>query len=189
MQKENNPDWSAILAAGKTKPLGITLLTILHVIGSIAIVPVFLMLFSKKGEMAVGLEGLPFTTTDIFAGLLLVAVLTVGSALGMYLGRQWGWWLASYYYVHSAVQKTFAFVTTFQMANQLGASEAEIQTLAVKTFPRVIVKLLILFYLFRPQVWEYFEIAKIRKWVALGLLVGTYCTVSAIFAMIPYPFT
>jgi hypothetical protein len=142
-----------------------------------------IFLLTKLGD----LEG-PLRTVGLSPALLLVgtgflALLAITSGVGLWLGRTWGWWLGSFYYVYAIARSSSALLTVAGLEAELAASTRGPEYYYVKHIGRIIVHLLILLYLFQGHVLRYFALDGLSKWKAVLGLVGACAVVCGVFAL------
>ena len=170
------PDYMQV----RDRPLGVTILSVLHLLGGLMILPLLAVLFANSAEAQKPLQelGLPFEV--LVAGVCLLAVNSVFSGIGLFLGRKWGWWLAAFYYVYSIARHGNALFLTYQLTELDGGGGRGIGYHRAKFAGRIIVAVLILFYLFRDRVLDYFRFAPGGNLKRLGILVGV-CILIVLF--------
>ncbi|WP_182870173.1 hypothetical protein [Stieleria mannarensis] len=117
--------------------------------------------------------GIPFALLVI--GMMFLSILTIASGVGMWMGTKWGWWLASFYYVYSIFRNGSALFTVVTMADQLEGSARGPEYYMTKHGVRIVIHCLLVFYFFKPNVLEFFDMASVNKARAVGVLVGI-CT-------------
>jgi len=102
--------------------------------------------------------------------LALLALAGIGAGLGIWWGKTWGWWLASFYLAYAIVRYANTMLSIPAIALQLNASGDEVMAIYLKYGARIIGHGLLLFYLSTTSVANYFGVAQISPWGRLGLL-------------------
>jgi len=165
-----------------TRPVGIWILSGLHLFVGLLFVAAtafFVFEFASGGENR---SHLPFWF--VIALSAFMATLGTTSSIGMWRGTKWGWWLATYYYVWTVLdvlsEKAFA----------LWNSEQPIMTLLPEVLLRKAVPLgvcvLIILYLLKRSVCEFFRLELRRAYIALAVLALIATVVLAATAAITY---
>lgn len=162
------PDYMQI----RDRPLGVTILSILHVLGGLMMLPLLAALFANSEEAQKPLQelGLPFEL--LVAGMCFLAISSLLSGVGLFLGRKWGWWLAAFYYVYSIVRHGNALLLTYELAELDGGGGRGIGYHRAKFVARIVVAVLVLVYLFRGRVLDYFRFEPGGKLKRLGIVIG-----------------
>jgi hypothetical protein len=101
-----------------------------------------------------------------------LALLGVSSGIGMWVGRKWGWWLGSFYYVYSVARNASALLTISALEDELAGGTRGPEYYYVKYGGRVVVHFLILLYFFRGNVLRYFALENLPKWKAVSTLIA-----------------
>lgn len=180
----------------KNRPIGISILAVLHIAGGIlgAIVIAFLIAqFGKNPEaqqnfaQILAILGLP--PALIIVSIILIFGLSVASGIGMWKGKKWGWYLGSFYYMYNMVRNANALVTIPLLMNSMSSDELENMSREplyyyIKHGSRVIVSLLLYLYFFKGNVREFFSLSEQKKWkpilAELGICIGITTVVSII---------
>lgn len=164
------PDY---MTAGRTqRPLGITLLAVLHFTGGLGLMIVLIILLATSLDNPQLQEvfarlGVPIPL--LIAGILLLSALGIASSIGMWRGARWGWHLGSFYYVYSILRNVSAM---FLMSDLVSRSTAdELASLRhgpgfyyLKFSIRVLISALIYLYFFKANVRNYFGLAENQSW-------------------------
>lgn len=162
-------------AQSRKRPLGIVILAVLHTFGGIALLA-FLLFLGQTGLQEVNQVGSSLFMVCVegfFLGTLLIAC-----GIGMWLGKRWGWWLASYYYVYAVVRNVSRLISfaVYAIQNEM----TETSEFTNRMMIRIIINTLVYFYLFRPNVLNYFgqkDLNKIkaafaRMFICVGLVLA-----------------
>lgn len=139
------------LIAPPTRPWPITLLALLQLLGSL------LLLFGA----AVQRDGL-------FA---LYSTVLAATACGMLLGRQWGWRWATVYYANTVLRNAKLVASLLAFTGDPATLSASPEFLIFKHIFRAILYCLLLAYLFKGTVQEYFDVDGESRLHALKLMI------------------
>ena len=150
------------------RPLGISILSILHFVGGVALAvlaAVLPMIAAGQPEIAETLATIGLPLPLLIAGIFFLAALAIGSAVGMWIGARWGWYLGSFYYVYSIIRNLLAIVTVYYLAAELkaedfGASRGP-DYHYFKFGVRALIHALIYIYFFKSNVLEYFRLTQV----------------------------
>ena len=136
------------------RPVGIKILSPLHAIGGMVLL--FKVAFGAPNILAVIL-------------LVYLGLLALSSAIGMWLGKRWGWWLGAFFYTHTIIRHIHYLNDIQAMAQYAHVTTGYLYgLLAVK----VLGSLLVLGYFFRRSVVNSFQFQKFSKPRAIAILVG-----------------
>src|SRR3989338_1948253 len=95
------------------KPLGIAILSWLHIIGGIltfGACAYFLPKALRQPSVLKGLSERNLSPDLLVAAILLLLTLLLLSGIGLLLQKKWGWHLASFYYMYGLVRNIFALI-------------------------------------------------------------------------------
>ncbi len=158
------------------KPLGIKILSALHLLGGILLAFNTIVNAMRFRELEAKLHGTPILAIMLLAYL---AVLALSSGIGMWQGRQWGWWLAAFFYVHGIVRFGSYFQKIPAMAEQIKLSGAGIRYLYTIAGLKILASAAILIYLLSPRVWATFGLGKVKRLIVVAGLFGIALLVGA----------
>jgi hypothetical protein len=145
----------------RLRPLGIWLLSGLHLVAGLFFsFGVFFLLRLREGGNPVLLR---FWFLIPMMGI--VAALGLGSGFGMWLGKRWGWWLATFYYTWG-VLGVIADLGFALVANGTGG----LAPILPRELTLFVIHGLILAYLLRRKVREFFRLEAMPMYVALAPL-------------------
>jgi hypothetical protein len=162
-----------MLAARTERPIGVSIFSVLHVIGGLAAlgllgVGVSLRNDAKVQEALVAI-GIPFAA--IAFGIGFLGLLGIVAGVAMWRGAKWGWYLASFYYAYAIVRNANALATISQVFQLL--PDAELADMSrgpgyyyVKFGGRLVVSILLYSYFFKQNVREFFGIEDNKRWEA-----------------------
>lgn len=155
------------------RPIGITILCILNFIGGIVGLVGILVMQVFFGNLIEQLSNL-LGVSPVFIVILLVFLmfLSIISAIGMWLGKRWGWWIAASYYFYAVVRTGYHIFIVLGMSEQLVNSSRGVSYYLTMDIIKIILNSLILLYLFKNNVREYFKLTSLSKKKAILILVG-----------------
>jgi hypothetical protein len=182
VEEANAPSSSA------PRPLGIWILAVLHLLfGLLCLLLCALVVYAGlTGNDMISTTHSLGQTIAIFGGFMLVAV---SSAIGLWRGDRWGWWLTAFYYVWGVLSVVAEFGMLLSPLNQqdpdfLGPPLPE-------KFIHAAIHAGILAYLFKGPVRDFFRLQSLKVHHALFPLtvVAIVVTVAmyVAFATIPRP--
>jgi hypothetical protein len=156
----------------RARPLGITILAILHLVGGAVLCAVTVPLLSKLGTLQGVLRSAGSSVVLLAVSAIFLGALGFSAGVGMWLGKKWGWWLGAFYYVYGVARNASALITVIEMSNELGRGAHGPGFYLMKQAVRIIVHLFILNYLFKTNVLSYFELERLSRGKALSILVS-----------------
>ena len=161
--------------SAQPRPLGISILAVLHVLGGIGILAVQLFVQPRGVEEAdQAMRNFGFTFSMAVAAFTLVAALGIVSGVGFWLGRPWGWWVGAFSYIYRAFASLNAILTVIIYSAELATESRGVAFYLAKYGGRIVVSLLILSYLLRPKTLSYFGLSELRRFRAIGKMVIFY---------------
>ncbi|WP_425396633.1 hypothetical protein [Aeoliella sp.] len=166
------------------RPVGVTILAILHFIGGVVLLIAQFLLFTNLETIGGNLRFVGVSPLLLVIGLMFLAILTIASGVGMWMGTKWGWWLATFYYVYSIFRNGAALFTIMVMMDQLEGGSRGPEYYVVKHGVRVIVHFLLFLYFFQGNVLDFFGLRALSKPKAVGILVGVCIAISVAMSAI-----
>jgi hypothetical protein len=91
----------------ESRPLGITILAVLHATGAVLFTVLLIFLIMQLDTL--GFDNVLTWFTLILGPLL--AIVAIAVPIGLWQGKKWAWWLATYYYVQFAAGGVFVIGT------------------------------------------------------------------------------
>lgn len=155
------------------RPRGVTLLSILAFVGGVALVALLLILPTTEPEkFAEQLEAMATPRWLFYAGVGFLAMLSLASGVGMWIGATWGWWVATFYFVYAVVRAATVLISISEIAEAAPPEEFDIQNAYLKYGVRTLVNTALVAYFFRDRVMGYFGLRGFPKWKALCAVVA-----------------
>ncbi|WP_410768950.1 hypothetical protein [Fontibacillus sp. BL9] len=163
-QSVDNP-----MEASYDRPMGVTLLAILLVLGGLGTLVTQLMAFSNLNETAsiVGVSSYLFQGAVAFLGLLGVT-----AGVGTWIGKKWGWWLALFYFAYAVIRNINVIISISNMFYLYEGSLSGSAMVYFKYAVRTLWNCLLIFYLCGETVTTFFKTTGIKKWKALLIVFG-----------------
>lgn len=161
------------------RPLGVSILAVLHLLGGALLFVVQFLLFANLGAVEQALDSIGMPPLLLVVGVIFLSLLTLASGVGMWMGRRWGWWLAAFYYVYSVFRNATAIVTIMMVADQFAGARRGVDYYLIKHGGRIIVHALLFLYFFKGNVLEFFDLESLNKPKAIGILVGICLAITA----------
>ena len=129
------------MAAEKPRrPTGVTIIAVLEILGALVMLSIgALALIAGEAAVGLGLGLLPGLVAVLGAVMLILAIVMLGVAWGLWTGKGWAWTLAVVFIVLGII---------VGVAQMIAGGYHGILTL--------IIQVIIVYYLFRPNVKAYF---------------------------------
>jgi len=170
------------------RPKGITILGWLHLIGG-ALMPIAIVFLAvamnRYPEGASSLARFGFPQFLIYFGMVIIGALCLSSGIGMLKGKQWGWYLGSFYYVYSILKDTNALLLIPSMMSKLTPEEIEGMSWGPNYYMskygiRIVIYLLLYLYFYKKNVLQFFRLAEKPKWKAILAQVGVAVLIAVV---------
>jgi hypothetical protein len=167
------------IVATRQRPIGVTLLSILAILGGIgfvglgALTTFFLLSTDEPRVIAERLATIGIPLPLLIVGLAFLIVLSIGSGAGMWVGERWGWYLATFGYAYAIVRNLNAIWITHGIFSSLTPADMAAMPHGLgyyyfKFSARVVIAALILLYLFKINVREFFQVRDLPAWKVLA---------------------
>lgn len=157
------------------RPTGVLLLGILQVIGGGVMLILLLIPVQRPEE----LEELGVSVALIKGSVLFLAALTLASGLGMFHRKPWGWRIGLASCLYGALRCANALLVAQDLHEDSGEHGEVPESFYWKLGTRGLFYLLIVIYLTRPHVKEYFHATPISSWKAILQAAGVLVIISA----------
>ncbi|MEW9697775.1 hypothetical protein [Paenibacillus sp. SI8] len=158
-----------IMEASYDRPAGVSLLAVLLAIGGVILLGTQLLAFSKLNEAStlIGVSSYFFQAAIGFLGLIGIA-----AAVGMWLGKKWGWWLALFYFAYAVTRNINVLISISSIYGQYSMPTNQITMNYIKYGIRALWNCFLLFYLCRETASTYFRTLETKKWKSLSIVFG-----------------
>ncbi|MEX2176401.1 MAG: hypothetical protein WD872_18705 [Pirellulaceae bacterium] len=156
-----------IVGRQQRRPIGISILAVLHAIGGLLIGALGVFLATQFDESDA--DSIIAWTVVIAAPLL--TVLSFATAIGLWQGKQWAWWLATFYYFQFAIGGIFVLASIAVAYFVLDRPVTErSEELLVKHVGRLLIFSLLTWYMMKGNVFAYFRFERLTRLRALCIL-------------------
>lgn len=158
-----------IMEASYDRPAGVSLLAILVGIGGVILLGTQLIAFNKLNEASslIGVSSYFFQAAICFLGLIGIT-----AAVGMWLGKKWGWWLALFYFAYAVSRDINVLFSISSISSQYSVPTEQITMNYIKYGIRILWDCFLMFYLCRDTASTYFQTLDIKKWKAMSIVFG-----------------
>lgn len=163
------------------RPAGITLLALLFGIGGAAGLLFQLANFNNLNNIDPE-WGIMSTLLQI--SLAIIGLTGVGAAVGMWMGKKWGWWLALFYAAYAVYRSGYALITLYTTFRDIPEAADQLGSYYFKYGWRVLWNGFLLFYLCRESVGLYFRNETTNKWLALAKVFGISILIYALMSAV-----
>lgn len=161
-----NADQASSVPANR--PLGITILAVLHSLSGFLFLLGFSFLFTETVHDT-SINGIAIRPVLAMAWVTTLAVLFICSGVGMAWGATWAWWIATIYYWLSLL--SIVIQLGFNVLNSIGMGNFVSFHLTQSGVPLVVLGSL-LGYCFRTNVLAYFRLDSWSKKKLFGVLLA-----------------
>ncbi|MBP1961190.1 hypothetical protein [Paenibacillus aceris] len=164
------------------RPIGVSLLAIWIAIAGVIVLIAQVSFFSKLSDVSslIGVSSYFFQ-----AAVTLLGVLSLATAVGMFLGKKWGWWLALFYFAYEITRNMNAMLSIPILVEQYGdISSQKITSYYLKSGVRSAFDGFLIFYLCRESVTSYFQTTETKKWKVLLILFGVCIAIILISSLL-----
>ncbi|MNZ70063.1 hypothetical protein D3C78_883830 [compost metagenome] len=174
--------FDSIIEESYDRPMGLSLVAILLVLGGAGLLIIQLIAFSKLEEMSslINVSNYVLQGAFVFVGLLGVA-----AGVGTWIGAKWGWWLALFYFAYAVTRNINVLLTIHNLMDQFGGTIGEAVKGYFKYGVRVLWDCALLFYLCSETATTFFKAKETKKWKAL-LIVFAICIALFLVGTINY---
>ncbi len=158
------------------RPTFITILAVLHIVGGTVGLCMMADLVLNPPKVA---DPLPNESVLVFLVFgFYIALLALLAGVGMANGWRWGWWLTAYYYLYRISGSANALFFLGQFHEEVSAGSRGVGHYLAQYGFRLLIGMLIIWYLFSDRVLEYFRLAdQSRLRSAFSVIAGAIATV------------
>lgn len=153
----------------KKRPIGISILAVLGVIGGVAILVMQAFIAKHYGAAA---EHTGVSAISMLVNLIVLGIWGLLSGIGMWIGKKWGWWLGATYISYSVLRNLNALLTISEIVAQNPDQSIDATKYYIKHIGRVIIHSLIACYYFKANVLEFFGYPIERRWKRILAYIG-----------------
>jgi len=164
------------------RPIGVAVLSLLHVLGGLAIGGLIAFLAISQSWRSESPATFPPMWIVITAGGVLAA-LGIACGIGMWVGTKWSWWLAAFYYVSMSMSESLR-VLVFLPIKWSSLDEEDIQVDFAVHGVRATIFLLLAAYIFKGNVRRFFDLGTLSKLKAIAILVAITLALAFAFAIV-----
>ncbi|WP_018757747.1 hypothetical protein [Paenibacillus terrigena] len=150
------------------RPLGVSLLAVILMIGGITTLVMQIMAWNTLNDASTmfGVSSHFLQGAIAFLGLLGCA-----AAVGLWIGKSWGWWLALLYFAYAVTRNMTVILSISNLADQFNVSGQETGSYYLKYGVRMLWNGCLMYYLCRGEmVLSYLQTERTNKWKALGIV-------------------
>ncbi len=162
------------------RPVGVSILAVLHLVGGVLLLGAQVLLLQNLDHVSQGINVVGIPPILLVVGVMLLAGIALASGIGMWLGTRWGWWCATFYYVHSIARNANALLMLSNFADELAGGSRGPGYYYAKFGGRVIMHFLLLMYFFKSNVLQYFGMDEVHKEKAVGKLITVTAAISGL---------
>ncbi len=178
-------------ASKETRPIGIAILSWLHMISGIFgffIFILLILLFRNNPEAQNLLSSIGIPPVLLIVAILFILVMTLVSGIGMWKGKKWGWILGSFNYLYEVVRNLYALIMIPAISSMFSAEDLSEAARGpafyyVKYGGRAIIAGLIYLYFFKGSVRLYFGLFDIKKWKPVLAQIGVCLLIVVSFSI------
>jgi hypothetical protein len=165
----------------KKRPIGISILAVLGILGGIAIL-VMQIFTAKHYDTAAEYSGV--SAISMLVNLTILGIWGLLSGIGMWIGKKWGWWLGATYISYSVLRNANALLTISEIVAQNPDQSIDATKYYIKHIGRVIIHSFIACYYFKANVLEFFGFPTERKWKRILAYIGATLLIFIVLATI-----
>ena len=163
-----------------SRPIGVSILSVLHFLGGFLLLAAQALMLANLEAVEESLQIIGIPPVLLILGVMFLTVLVFASAVGMWMGTKWGWWLAAFYYMYSIFRNATALYTVLSMADQLEGAHRGPGYYFAKHSIRIIIHFLLFLYFFKGNVLDFFGLEDIEKGKAVTIIVGICLTITVV---------
>lgn len=174
----NRADISTDQKQSARRPTLITILAILNILGGLSVFITQLVAWGNLKQAAIQSS---ISITQLLLGFIFLAVLSVSSGIGMWLGQKWGWWLGALNELYVIPRRLNVLLAALSMYT---GTEGDELTRIIRSAGQILLSIVLLFYFYRHNVLDYFGLAEFPKWKSILMLLGGLALVILTFYLL-----
>jgi len=182
----------SITMTKEERPIGISILSVLHIAGGVfgtIITLVLIAQFKNNQEAIQNLSAMGWPPIWIIIVMAYYMALAITSGILMWKKSKWGWYLGTFFYMNSVARNANALLVLPGLFNAMSPEELNNMTHSpshfyVKHSGRVVIHFLILLYFFKSNVQSYFPLGKTKRWKPMLIELTLCLVVTAILTFV-----
>lgn len=155
------------------RPIGVTLLALLHIVGGLIGGLMVLLAFLTRNisDFSASILGIPMW----LAVIPLIVAMTLGfiAGFGLWSGRAWGWWMAVIYYTYSIMRNAGTVLLALMLTQGQESATIDVHRFVYKHGGRVLIDTLIMLYLFRRSILDFFDLYALPRIKTVAKVSGS----------------
>lgn len=153
-----------------TRPPGLAALAFVFLVSAAVMFYNAATLGVSTGAEALETLGVSIVSLRVTAGFM--ALLALGSAVGLWRGRPWGWYLAGVWLFYAAARSIDVLLQIDDVVGAAAGVEALVAQVKLKHGARIVVQGFLYLYLTRPRVEAFTGVAGLPRWRRSLHLIG-----------------
>ncbi|MCB7130187.1 MAG: hypothetical protein J3T61_11690, partial [Candidatus Brocadiales bacterium] len=152
------------------RPVGIVLLALVHLVSGLYIAGQRWFMLVNIYSTSPGSITMSASYKVMLFGEVLIVVVAITSAVGLFVGAKWGWWLAAFHWTWRIAREVLIPLSALILTGLSNNAETEVTLDFAEMFVPVILQSLLLLYLFKENVLEFFRFDSLSKPWAIAAL-------------------
>ena len=153
----------------RKRPVGISILAVLSLVGGIGILILQFVFFDLLQE---GFSQIGVSKNASVVNISILGGWAIAGGVGLWFGKNWGWWLGVLYLSYSVLRNAYATVAISDLVSQFPEQNINATKYYVTHGLRVVVHSLIVLYYFRENVLDYFGLESSNKSTLFKQMAG-----------------
>jgi len=172
-----------VIGQPEVRPVGISILAVLHGLGGLLIgaLGVFLATQFKEED-----------SSSIIAWVVVVVaplltVLSIATAIGLWLGHKWAWWLATLYYFQFVIGGACVLLTipVAYLFLDRPITQRTVELL-LEHIVRIVIFALLSGYMTKRKVFAYFQFKRLTRLRALGISTAAILALALLMGLLVF---
>jgi hypothetical protein len=122
-----------------------------------------LQLFAFRNLVESGVE-LDSSPTFILVSILFLGILGIAGGIGLWLGKKWGWWLSTFYFLYALSREANTLINP-------ASSGLEPTRSWLSAGLGILLSIVVLLYLYSHEILVHFHLEKFPRWISLLILL------------------